>query len=100
MQRAPLEARVDPASSEAQGAQLSPPDDSVLLLRQPRDPPIHSTSATFFICEMKNGALAGHAADGAGAVRAHGARFVPKPSRTTKKRFQPAGTASGFDPLK
>jgi hypothetical protein len=84
-------------SSEAQGDQLPPRHDSVLAACELRDLPIRGTLRPFSMHDMGFGRRIEHAADGEAAQRACGA---PKMTGLKQMKLQPAGTASGFDPLK
>lgn len=112
MQLAPSQPALDRAPCQAELLKLPAPYDTVLSLSQPRDSPVNESasrlplSALDFaaairppltISGMVKGGRVRHVADAGGARRARGARSDTKGNT---KRLQPAGTASGFDPLK
>jgi hypothetical protein len=92
--------------------ELPPTDNAVLVLCKIPDPAINpgrrnasnrcldSTRSAFGTNAVLNALLVGHGDDGPGGIHSHGVHFVPKPSRGTQKRPQPAVAASGFDPFK
>jgi hypothetical protein len=81
--------------SEAQ--ELCATDNSVLRLREVSDATVERTRGTLCMPDMRNVPLTKHGVDRDRAQRAGGAQKSPK---AHEKRLQPAGTASGFDPLK
>jgi hypothetical protein len=89
---------LDRPSPESEPQELPPADDPVLSLRQIPDLSINRTKRRFSRRDMENRRLIRHGVDPPWIRRTDGALNVTK--RATKKRLQPAGTASGFDPLK
>jgi hypothetical protein len=105
------EPALDRTGLEPKVAQLSSADHPVLLARESRDGSIGpievrslATRAALSFYAIGNAALVGHrpiVAKAGASVARKTSRFSHelRPNRK-EKRSQPAGTASGFDPLK
>jgi hypothetical protein len=77
--------------------ELGSTDNSMLWLREVSDTTVERSRGTSCMPDMRHVLLAKHGVDPDRAQRAGGAQGVAK---AHQKRLQPAGTASGFDPLK
>jgi hypothetical protein len=101
MQLMSFEPTLNRAPSQPQIQQLPARHHTVLPLRQLSYPAIGRVRRLFSMIERGNGRSSAHAADGRRLRRTYGAHPVSIQQRARfKKRLQPAGTASGFDPLK
>jgi hypothetical protein len=95
------QALVDRGATDPGSKELAACRDAMLRTGQVSEKLVNSTNLGFARNSLVKTRFVLHPADPGGDARAGGARKVTfAPKKRTQMRLQPAGTASGFDPLK